>query len=91
MKTITNEIRLPGEKFEESNSARKFIQVVSSKFLEIASAIEQFVDLKKITMEEVTGRLKAHEERLRRSTEEKDDGELLLTRSQWLEKERTPS
>jgi hypothetical protein len=64
MKTITNEIRMLGEKFEESNAARKFLQVVPSKFLEIASAIEQFVDLKTITMEEVTGRLKAHEERL---------------------------
>jgi hypothetical protein len=88
MKTNTNEIRLLGEKFEESNAARKFLQVVPSKFLEIASAIEQFVDLKTINMEEVTGRLKAHEERLRRSTDEKDGEELLLTRSQWLEKER---
>jgi hypothetical protein len=87
MKTITNEIRLLGEKFEESNAARKFLQVVPSKFLEIASAIEQFVDLKTIAMEEVTGRLKAHEERLRRSSDEKDDGQLLMTRSEWIARE----
>jgi hypothetical protein len=88
MKTITNEIRMLGEKFEESNAARKFLQVVPSKFLEIASAIEQFVDLKTITMEEVTGRLKAHEERLRRSSDEKDDGQLLMTRSEWIAREQ---
>ncbi|KAM0843113.1 hypothetical protein ACQ4PT_057927 [Festuca glaucescens] len=88
MKTITNEIRLLGEKFEESNAVRKFLQAVPSKFLEIVSAIEQFGDLKTMTMEEVTGRLKAHEERLRGSADEKGDEQLLLTRSQWLEKER---
>ena len=88
MKTITNEIRLLGEKFEESNAVRKFLRAVPSKFLEISSAIEQFGDLKRMTMDEVTGRLKAHEERLRGSTNEKDDGQLLLTRSQWIAKER---
>jgi hypothetical protein len=63
MKTITNEISLLGEKFEEANAVRKFLRAVPSKFLEIAS-IEQFRDLKTMTMEEVNGRLKAHEERL---------------------------
>jgi hypothetical protein len=64
MKTITNEIRLLGEKFKEANAVRKFLQAVPSRFLEIASTIEQFGDLKTMTMEEVNGRLKAHEERL---------------------------
>ena len=82
MKTITNEIRLLGEKFEESNAVRKFLRAVPSKFLEISSAIEQFGDLKNMTMDEVTGRLKAHEERLRGSSDEKDDETVLLTRSE---------
>jgi hypothetical protein len=88
MTTITNEIRLLGEKFEDSNSVRKFLRAVPSKFLEIASAIEQFGNLKTMTMEEVTGRLKAHEERLRGSADEKDDGQLLLTRSEWIARGR---
>ena len=88
MQTITNEIRLLGEKFEEANAARKFLRAVPSKFLEIASAIEQFGDLKTMNMEEVTGRLKAHEERLRGSVGEKDDEQLLLTRSEWIARER---
>jgi hypothetical protein len=88
MTTITNEIRLLGEKFEDSNSVRKFLRAVPSKFLEIASAIEQFGNLKTMTMEELTGRLKAHEERLRGSAEEKGDEQLMLTRSQWLARER---
>jgi hypothetical protein len=37
-------------------------------------------------MEEVTGRLKAHEERLRGSSD--DDGQVLLTRSEWIARER---
>ena len=50
-------------------------------FLEISSAIEQFGNLKTMTIDEVIGRLKAHEERLEGSSDEKDDGKLLLTRS----------
>jgi hypothetical protein len=41
-----------------------------------------------MNMEEVTGRLKAHEERLRGTTNENDDNQLLLTRSEWIARER---
>jgi hypothetical protein len=44
-----------------------------------------------MTMEEVTGRLKAHEECLRGSTDDKDDGQLLFTRSEWIARERQRS
>ena len=52
--------------------------------MEISSAIEQFGDLKTMTMDEVTGRLKTHEERLRGSSDERDDEKVLLTRSEWI-------
>ena len=43
---------------------KKFLRSVPSKFLHIASAIEQFVNLNVMTMEEVIGRLKAYEDRI---------------------------
>lgn len=89
MTTIVNGIRGLGEKFEETTAVKKILRSVPPKFLQIASAIEQFGDFKTMTMEEVMGRLKVHEERLRGYVEDDQDGEqLLLTRSEWRARER---
>lgn len=48
------------------------------KFLQIASAIEQFGDLEKMSVEEVVGSLKAHEERIR-GQNEVNNGQLMHT------------
>lgn len=88
MTTIANGIRGLGEKFEEISAVKKILRAVPSKFLQIASAIEKFGDFKTMTMEEVTGRLKVHEERLRGYVQDDQDGEqLLLTRSEWRARE----
>ena len=63
--TIVNQIQALGEEFEEAYAVKKFLRAVPNKSLQIASTIEQFGDLKTMTMEEVIGRLKAHEKRLR--------------------------
>ena len=89
MTTIANGIRGLGEKFDETNAVKKILRAVPSKFLQIASAIEQFGDFKTMTMEEVIGRLKVHEERLQGYVHDDQDGEqLLLTRSWWIARER---
>ncbi|XP_074361014.1 uncharacterized protein LOC141701222 [Apium graveolens] len=51
---------------------------VPDKFLQITSNIEQFGEVKGMTVEEVVGRLKAHEERMK-GRSESVDGQLLLT------------
>ena len=51
MTTIANGIRGLGEKFDETNAVKKILRAVPSKFLQIASAIEQFGDFKTMTME----------------------------------------
>lgn len=61
---MTN-IRALGEKIEEAYMVKKMLRVVPSNFLQIASAIEQFGKLEEMSIEEVMGSLKAHEERLR--------------------------
>jgi len=65
--TIVNGIRALGEKVEDSIIVRKFLRVVPSRILQIASSIEQFGDLKTMTIEELLGRLRAHEKRIRGS------------------------
>lgn len=68
-------------------AVKKFLRAVPNKFLQIASTIEQFGDHKTMTMEEVIGRLKAHEERLRGSGDV-DEEHLLLTRAEWKERHK---
>lgn len=63
--SLATNIRVLGEKVEEAYVVKKLLKVVSSKFLQIASAIEQFGNLEVMSIEEVVGSLKAHEERLR--------------------------
>lgn len=78
---LTN-IRLLGEKIEETYVVKKLLRAVPSKYLQIASKIKQFGDMETMSVEEVVGRLKAHEERLRGQSEG-SGGQLLLTQEEW--------
>ena len=77
---IVTNIRVLGEKIEESSVMRKILRAVPDKFLQIASNIEQFGNVKVMTVEEVVGRLKAHELRMKGRNESAggQGGQLLL-------------
>ncbi|XP_074355921.1 uncharacterized protein LOC141695582 [Apium graveolens] len=75
---IVTNIRVLGEIMEESGVVRKILRAIPDKFHQIASNIEQFGDVKGMTVEEVVGRFKAHEERMK-GRSESVDGQLLLT------------
>ena len=87
---IVTNIRILGESVEESNVVKKLLRAVPQKFLQIASTIEQFGDLEKMTVEEVVGRLKAHEEPLK-SQSESTGNQLLLTQDEWSKKFSKPA
>ncbi|KAI3752719.1 hypothetical protein L2E82_24755 [Cichorium intybus] len=80
-------IRTLGETVDESYVVKKLLRAVPSKFLQIASTLEQFGDLDKMTVEEVIGRLKAHEERMK-GHGDNDDKKLLLTHQEWSERNK---
>lgn len=68
---------------------KKLLRAVPSKFLQIASTIEQFGDLETMSLEETMGSSKGHEERLNGQTDSVGSGrKLLLTKEEWLELER---
>lgn len=66
---------------------KKLLREVSTKFLQLASTLEQFGNLEEMTVEEVIGRLKAHEERMKGQTET-DERKLLLAHQEWSEKNK---
>lgn len=86
---VTN-IRALGEEVVESYVVKKLLRVVPSKFLQIASTIEGFSDLDTMTLEEMSGSLKAHEEPLKGQTDT-GGSQLLLIREEWLEREKDES
>lgn len=55
---VTN-IRALGEKMEEAYVVKKLLRAVPSKFLQIASAIEQFGNLEEMSLEEVIGSIQS--------------------------------
>lgn len=85
---VTN-IRALGEEVVEAYVVKKVLRAMPHKFLQITSAIEQFGDLEKMTIEETIGSLKAHEERVRGQNEiSGGTGQLLLTEEEWRKKEK---
>lgn len=82
---LTN-IRALGEEMQESYVVKKLLRAMPSRFFQITSTMEQFGDLKTMTVEEAIGSLKAHEERVR-GKNEVQEGKLMLTAEEWLKRE----
>ena len=64
---ITNlvaDLKTLGETIADEKVIKKFLHVVPPRFTSVVVSIEMFCDLKKLTMEELMGRLRAAEERL---------------------------
>nr|KAJ0222838.1 hypothetical protein LSAT_V11C200051890 [Lactuca sativa] len=82
---VVSNIRALGDVVEEDYVVKKLLRAVPSKFVQIASTIEQFADLHNMSVEEVIGRLKAHEERVKGHNGhiENTEGKLLLTHQEW--------
>ncbi|XP_074373452.1 uncharacterized protein LOC141713776 [Apium graveolens] len=58
-----------GDEMAESYVVKKVLRAMPQKFLQVMSTIEQFGDLEKMTIKEVIGSLKGHDERLCGQTE----------------------
>lgn len=82
---VTN-IRALGEDMKEAYVVRKLLRTVPMKFLQIVSTMKQFGDLETMTVEEVIGSLKAHEERQNVQVES-TGGQLMLTEEEWSRRE----
>ena len=54
-----------------------------AKYIQIALSIETMLDLSTLTIEDVTGQLRAVDEHLEQATATMDSGKLLLTEKEW--------
>lgn len=69
LNNLVTDIRALGETLAEEYVVKKLLRAVPPKFLQIASALEQFGNLEEMSVEEVVGSLKTHEERMKGVTE----------------------
>ena len=67
----------------DEEAVSKYLHSVPTKYIQIALSIETMLDLSTLTIEDVTGRLRAMDECLEQVTATKDSGKLLLTEEEW--------
>jgi hypothetical protein len=80
--TLANNLRVLGDVVEEVTVVEKFLQVVPSKYSQIAISIETMLDTSLLTVEELIGRLRPAGDRLNQG-QIGNDGQLLLMEEQW--------
>src|SRR6266542_1821243 len=80
--TLVNDLETLGDPIDEHKAVRKFLRVVPQKYRHMATSIETLLDLRTMSIEELSGRLLTVEEN---SALDSDDhsGRLLLTSEEW--------
>ena len=73
------------ESVDDTRVVKKFLRVVPPRYNQVAMTIEMFCDIKKLSIEELVGRLRAAKDRFEPSVEQVTDktGRLLLTEEEW--------
>ena len=74
---IVVKMRGLGVKIADSEVAAKLLQSVAGKFDSITSSIEQFQDVDNLTLYEVLGSLKIHEDKLKDRSVKREEKALL--------------
>jgi transposase InsO family protein len=84
---LANKLRILGNCIPDAVIVRKMLEVVPEHLEHIADSIETLLDLNTVSIEEVTGRLRAVEQRRRKPAPVVDNqGRLLLTHEEWMAK-----
>jgi hypothetical protein len=78
-----------GDPEPEEKAVKKYLRVVCARYKHLVVSMEAFVDLSKLTIEEITGTLKSSDdadEEVSLASSDSNTGKLLLTHEEWLEK-----
>jgi hypothetical protein len=84
LQAVVCQLAVLGEPLLEKDIVKKYLRTVPEKYEQVAISIETMLDLKTLSIEEVTGRLTAAEDRARRKSAPRVDADdkLLLTQ-EW--------
>ncbi|XP_010549217.1 PREDICTED: uncharacterized protein LOC104820470 [Tarenaya hassleriana] len=67
---VSNQLVSNGEKMTDSRIVEKILRSLSPKFDHVVVAIEESNDIEKMTVDELTGKLQVHEEKIKRRHKE---------------------
>ena len=83
LQMLISKLRSHGVTIDEEEAVSKYLHSVPAKYIQIALSIETMLDLSTLTIEDMTGRLRAVNERMEQATALTDSGKLLLTEEEW--------
>ncbi|BAF28754.2 Os11g0656500 [Oryza sativa Japonica Group] len=85
--TIVNQLATLGDPEPADKVVEKYLRVARPRFNQLILSIETLLDISTLSMEEVTGRLKAAEDS-GQSSSHTADGKLYLTEEEWAERQK---
>jgi len=80
---LAADLRLLGDNLPDVDVVRKMLQLVPEHLAQVAISIETLLDVNLMSVEEVTGRLRAVEERHKAAPVTDSQGRLLLCEEEW--------
>ena len=85
---LSADLRTLGESLDETKVVKKMLRVLPNKYAQIAISIETMLDLKKLSLEDLVGRLRMAEDRMEIESITDKAGKLMLTEEEWTARNR---